>query len=39
LPDSAYSTLDPSINPKAAVSPAPAAPAPPVRKPAVAPKP
>jgi uncharacterized protein (DUF2147 family) len=39
LPDTAYGMLDPSINPKAAVSPAPAAPAAPVRKPAMAPKP
>ncbi len=39
LPDSDYSMLDPSINPKTAVSPAPAAPAAPVRKPAIAPKP
>jgi uncharacterized protein (DUF2147 family) len=42
LPDSAYSMLDPSINPNPAVNPAPAAPvapAAPARKPAVAPKP
>jgi uncharacterized protein (DUF2147 family) len=41
LPDSAYSMLDPSMNPNLAVSPAPTAPAPmaPARKPAAPPKP
>jgi len=42
LPDTAYSMLDPSVNPNAAVNPAQAAPvvpAPPARKPATAPKP
>jgi uncharacterized protein (DUF2147 family) len=37
LPDSAYSMLDPSINPNPAVNPAAAAPAVPARKPAAPP--
>jgi uncharacterized protein (DUF2147 family) len=39
LPDSAYSMLDPSMNPNAAVIPPAAAPMAPARKPAAAPKP
>jgi uncharacterized protein (DUF2147 family) len=39
LPDSAYSMLDPSMNPNAAVNPSAAAPMAPARKPAALPKP
>src|SRR5277367_584758 len=39
LPDSAYTMLDPSVNPNAAVNAVPAPPAPAAHKPAMAPKP